>query len=121
MTADPQQRIALNPASADVPQLGGGSTVSADSTPTWHTKDGQVLRIADMTDTHLVNAIRMLRRHRFLTPDEFLSGLACAASFPSDSMAADCAANEMADVKVSRTLEDLIGEAERRGLEHEEP
>lgn len=30
--------------------------------PTWKTKDGRVVRVCDMTDSHLLNTIRFLER-----------------------------------------------------------
>lgn len=44
----------------------------------WRTRDGRALVIAEMTDDHLDNAVRFLRRQGFVTPAEYAALLVLA-------------------------------------------
>lgn len=74
---------------------------------TWKTRDGRVLRIVDMEDDHLVNAIRMLEREahaKYLTQDT--GGLT----------AVDMVVLEETFF-LHRNYDDLVFEARKRGIQ----
>lgn len=96
------------------------------TTTVWVTRDGQQVAVRDMSDQHLVNTIRMLRRKapRMMVATE-LSLYAYLDSDPPDG-AADCAESalrEMEETDADEFLEGtvptfraLLAEAEKRGL-----
>lgn len=92
------------------------------ATACWTTRDGRKIPIGDMTDAHLLNAIRMVRR----TFDrEMLAACAIAGKFDPEGMAADCIDREIQVMEdagpraVCREYDALADEAGRRGLDLE--
>ena len=69
----------------------------------WKCKDGRVLDIQSMTTDHLKNTISMLRRNKFITPDEYLDMLSCAYSFQGE-MAQYYAEQDLGNYSPSNTL-----------------
>ena len=91
---------------------------------TWTTRDGSVVRISEMTDSHIVNAIRMLRRNDLANRIALAS---CWESAFSDEtmagIAAQSAADDLFDDEYSDgpgeffpVYDDLVREADRRKL-----
>jgi len=87
--------------------------------PTWVTKDGRRIPVASMTDAHLVNAIRMMRRKGFCSVNEWWRAAGVAASFGADSMASYYASGEVDSMgaRTNSRLDDLLAEADKRGLD----
>lgn len=83
--------------------------------PEWKCQDGRVLKIVDMADGHLRNTIRMLRRNGYCTTTEF-ADCAAYATAVNGEYAALAAENEMDQMRPASQLDDLIAEADRRGL-----
>jgi len=92
-------------------------------TKLWKTKDGNILRICDMEDSHLLNAIRLLQRRaeaRRIRNSVFYA--TCTGPTAEGAM---MAFDQECDQAWSATLEDylpsiydnLTDEAERRKLE----
>jgi hypothetical protein len=87
----------------------------------WTTKDGRKMFVGEMEDSHLVNTLRMLRR-KFVTVDEFLIACAYASSPMTGEMAAMAVEQEIATMQIMPLIfDDLVTEAERRGLAWEVP
>lgn len=84
---------------------------------TWTTRDGTVLQIRDMTDQHVINTIRFLRRRGFWTEDEVAAAFSFASNH-SGSYGADAAIDEACAAGMSVHLEALMAEADRRGLDY---
>ena len=100
----------------------------------WTTRDGRNVNVSDMTDSHLINTIRMLRKNAPSLAYRLLRDMDRYAASAPDG-AADCVAME-SDLLFDRLLEmyrsvdardkylsnsipqwgDLLREAERRGL-----
>lgn len=80
----------------------------------WTCRDGRVLDTKDMTTSHLTNVIAMLRRNNVVTPDEFLSCAAYAASSNTSDAASYAAEAEMLDMRPWKGLELLEEELARR-------
>lgn len=81
----------------------------------WKTKDGRIIDIKDMTDSHLKNTISMLRRNGFITNNDFLDMLGFAFSLNGE-MAQDAAESEIANAKISTILEVMETELNKRCL-----
>jgi len=56
----------------------------------WQTKDGYKVKVKDLTDKHLVNIIRMLRRYCEQLNSVESFKLSCAAASMRGEMAQDC-------------------------------
>jgi hypothetical protein len=83
----------------------------------WITKDGRRIPVKEMSDEHIVNTIRMLRRKGGVTVDEFL-GMCVAVASVNGEMAQYAAEGEIADARVLPPVFDaLLDEASARGLE----
>lgn len=93
-------------------------------TALWTTKDGIRLRICDMTDTHLLNAARMMRRQAGLIKAEALNMAGDALSMFQGEMAqlhVEQEFNRLLDADPEDVLPEiyqkLLWEIERRGLD----
>lgn len=101
-----------------VPQAASASTQTSatpkiDRTKQWRCKDGRVLLIAEMSDVHLCNTIRLcIRKYE----ENLEASWSAAASFDSDSMASYYACGAASDVSPSPSLPYLQAEAKRRGV-----
>ena len=94
--------------------------------PTWTTRDGTVVKVKDMSDKHLLNTIRFLRR----TAGRERESLACSMDAYSASTSAEMAswaaereAERLFQMSDDEFLEEgcpvweaLLSEADRRGL-----
>jgi hypothetical protein len=79
----------------------------------WRTRDGRVLKIADMETEHLENAVAMIRRQGGVTHAEFADawrGYLCLQG----EFAREAAAEAIAGMRVSRQLEAMEAELARR-------
>lgn len=83
--------------------------------PEWKCQDGRVLKIVAMDDGHLRNTIRMLRRKGYCTTTEF-ANCAAYANATNGEYAALAAENELDQMRPAIQLDNLIAEADRRGL-----
>lgn len=92
----------------------------------WKTKDGSNIRICDMGDRHLLNAMRMLAQQaeikRAVSVHRFLQ---CPQ--PSGDMAQDCYQREFDELLDAEWLDfvpdiyrSLVAEADRRQLDYED-
>ena len=100
------------------------------TTTTWVTRDGQRVPVSDMTDAHLVNTIRYLRRSANASiTDEIQSGYSLLGTLQGE-MAIDCVERDLQFLEETADadayLEDncptwpaLLVEAEKRGLKVE--
>lgn len=79
---------------------------------TWTTKDGRIIPIAQMTDDHLLNTIRMIEA-KF--QEALLDAFGAAASFNGE-MAQMYAEQEAMSLVPPAVLDELIVEADRRHL-----
>ena len=93
-------------------------------TKKWTTRSGMKIRICDMTDQHLVNAIRCLRREAEKIRMRHVDEAAAAVDMVNGEMASYHAEQEfdeacMADAEsyLPEIYWDLLMDAERRGLE----
>jgi hypothetical protein len=77
----------------------------------WVTKTGEVINIADMTDSHLANTISMLRRKGFISNSELEMYL---YSEPNGEMAQELYFAELRRIKTHHLLDELEAEQERR-------
>lgn len=92
----------------------------------WVAKDGQRVRVKDMGDTHLVNTIRLLRRHATRLIDENLSAAYSIEGYLQGEMAQVAIAQDIDILEESDPeelladsvpcYETMLDEAERRGL-----
>ena len=83
----------------------------------WVTKDGQSIRVKDMTDSHLVNTIRFLKRKSL----NELYSLSCfiqgeQASYMIDDMITSHEDDEVASYYNSSIYNTMIDEACKRGI-----
>jgi len=83
--------------------------------PEWKCQDGRVLKIAEMDDGHLRNTIRMLRRKGYCTTTEF-ANCAAYANAANNVYAALAAEHDLDQMRSAIQLDNLIAEADRRGL-----
>lgn len=90
---------------------------NAKNGPTWKTRDGRVLPIADMGDDHLANTIRMLRRKGFIGRSTLEAYMTSGPSGDMASMAFEQEQREVFSRPVSEALDHLEAEARKRGLE----
>jgi hypothetical protein len=91
----------------------------------WQTKDGRIIKIIDMDDEHLVNAIRLLKRTvRRMRFSHDLAGWS-ALNFVNGEMAEyaiegdlqlDAGLSDEEWLERHTTYEELFGEAKRRGI-----
>lgn len=75
---------------------------------TWRTKDKRVLKISEMEDGHLVNALRMLKRDGWIGPRTLHSYLGPG---PNGDMAQEMFAEE-ADMMLTRPVHPAVDELE---------
>lgn len=93
-------------------------------TSQWTTRDGRVIRVCDMDDTHLANTIRYLERTQVARREHEIHVCMGALSTLHGEMAIDCAEREldglMDDFNVDAGLPniyfEMCDEAEERGL-----
>ena len=83
----------------------------------WVTKDGQPIHVKDMTDSHLVNTIRFLKRSSL----NELYSLSCMiqgeqASYMIDNMIATYEDDEVSSYYNSPIYNTMIDEACKRGI-----
>lgn len=78
-------------------------TLETERIEEWKTSDGQIIKIKDMTDSHLSNAIKYLQRHIAQAP---LTG----GGSPSDGEMAQVWANaeEEHNLRVLESLEEMV-------------
>ena len=89
-----------------------------DQPETWTMRDGTKILIRDMTDSHLINALRMMNRKGFVPAQEVVDYL-CGGR-PNGDAAMDAwneGLQELAEKHPSRKMDDLAAEALQRGLE----
>jgi hypothetical protein len=80
----------------------------------WQTKDGRMLSISDISDSHLLNINNMLERNGFVHSSVALSCLAYSATAPDGAaMAAESAFESM---KFNDVSDAIFDEVDRRGL-----
>lgn len=79
---------------------------------TWKCKDGRILNICDMTDDHIVNAIRMLLRKGYVTCDDYMESFDNMVL--SDLSEISCTRPVLG--KPTLSLDHLQAEARKRGL-----
>lgn len=105
----------------------GPAQRSASPTKTiWVTKDGKRVKVRDMTDSHLVNTIRYLRRTTSEWKQEYELALYGGLAMLSGEMATYCATQSIEQfeaMSVDEYLEEscptypaMLREAEKRGL-----
>lgn len=83
----------------------------------WITRDGRHTPIAEMTDGHLVNTIRMLERKGFISKSEYEAmTLGNPPQGDMAMMAYEQAIDELFNTPVSPQLDDLRNELNKRGL-----
>ena len=80
----------------------------------WTCKDGRVLDIKDMETSHLCNALNMLRRKGYCTPDEYLDASAYAFSPMTGEMAAMAVENELMHMKPTSAISKMERELAAR-------
>lgn len=84
----------------------------------WTTKTGEKIRIKDLTDSHLLNILKLLERAKF-GQDNMIAGLACMMNGEMAQYYAEQDANNAAQESVDERFpiyEDLHDEAVRRKL-----
>ncbi len=89
-----------------------------DGPATWTTREGVKMLVSDMTDTHLVNALRLMDRKGFVPAQEF-SDYMCGSQ-PNGEAAMDAwneGLSEMMEKHPSSKMDDLAAEAMQRGIE----
>lgn len=85
---------------------------------TWTTREGDVIQISDMTDSHLINTLRMMDRKGFVPATEVIEYL--SGSRPNGDAAMDAweeGLRELYEKIPSNKMDELAAEAMQRGLE----
>lgn len=85
---------------------------------TWTTSEGDVILISEMTNPHLINALRMMERKGFIPAEEVTDFL--LSSRPNGDAAMDAWNQELDQIlekKPSSKMADLVAEAMQRNLE----
>lgn len=81
------------------------------SSKQWRMKTGEVINIADMTDSHLANTIALLRRKGFVSGSDLEIYL---TSEPNGEHAQDLYFAELSRIKTHPLLDELEAEQKRR-------
>lgn len=81
----------------------------------WKTRDGRILKICDMTTSHLKNTVKYLRVRGYVTPDTFESCAMYAFSSLAGDMAQMAAENELMSMFPSSRLARMEDELRNRG------
>lgn len=88
---------------------------------TWTTRDGNIIKISDMSDSHLMNTIKLIERKYTKTVGVYLTG-----PRPSGEMAQDAFdeefdyLNEEGPNGYNEAYDFLVEEAARRGIDNQE-
>lgn len=92
----------------------------------WTTRDGRRVRISEMTDSHLVNTLRFLKRQAVVWQSQYLLDGMSALSMLQGEMAIDSVESDMRRVEMMDDEDfleafapawlPLCEEAEKRGL-----